>query len=346
MKKKVVIYTGNEDIHLTQVYTALGLLQQQKRITVSIKKDRDFTNRKCFVRCEIDGRKIVFELHDRIQYFDKACYEWCDYYLKRNIDHNMMQQYPKMLPLGLNVIITSKHDFSTQRSLHANTTKTFLKTFLNNSVLLSRILKLKNGRHITDCKHLFQLPIQQNNPKIIFIPRLWDHNRVTGQKREEWKAINEERITYVQILKNNFPKHFIGGLEPNAFSINNYPDFTLSPKYTYKLNYLNLLRDCSIGISTVGLANSIPWKFGEYMLFSKAIVSNNIDDHLLNAPIFQTKNYLAFSKADSLLEQVEKLVTDHDFRMEMMHNNYEYAKAYLRPDKQIAGVLLKLGIAV
>jgi len=345
MKKNAVVYAGNDAIHLSQVYAGFGMLEQEEKINVSIKaEERNRSNLKSHLRCEFEGCKIVFDLHDRITYVESNCYTWCDFYFKRSVNADMIEKYPKIKPWGLNVIVTCSNNMLSKRLMLMSDTRQFLKAVFSGSPILGRLFKLKNAIHITDYRYLQQAPVKQDIPKVLFIPRLWDDTRVSGTKRDEWMNINKERILLVELLRKNFPSHFIGGIEANDFSLKYYPNLVLPKKFTYKANYFQLLRNSSIGISSPGLAGSIPWKFSEYLMFSKAVVSNNIDGNLLNAPLISGQHYLPYQDPQTMLESVEELVRNVEFRNYIMQQNYSYSQEYLNPAKQLNLALGKCGI--
>ena len=78
------------------------------------------------------------------------------------------------------------------------------------------------------------------------------------------------------------------------------------------------MHNCSIGIANQGIYNSVGWKFTEYISGSCAIVSNPIDEFVFPGEFEENKNYLAYGNVEECLEKVEKLLSDKEFRYEMM----------------------------
>jgi hypothetical protein len=100
------------------------------------------------------------------------------------------------------------------------------------------------------------------------------------------------------------------------------------------------LHEYPICIATTGLYNSIGWKFGEYVAFSKAIVSEKL---LYEVPgnFGPGKNYAEFETAEQCVDQAVALVNEKTTREQMMENNYRYYNEYLAPDKLVWRTLEK-----
>jgi hypothetical protein len=352
----MVIYLGNEVLHVNQFFAGLGILHQKGLIDVKLKKALDKGPGKPYVECVIEGKKLVFEFHDRLGYMEKNKYDWCDFYVKRTLTKDLIREYPKLIPWGLNFYTTSKYDFALKRALLKTSLKTAVSSYLMNSsvlskilnnVKLSRILQVKHAAYTASYESFYQEPLESKLPIIIFLPQLWDPVRVFDHSRKEDRLrLNNERIDFVRALKKNFPKLYIGGIEDSPFARKICPDLVLDVKITHKTNYIKELRKASIGISTPGLVDSIGWKFGEYMLFSKAIVSNEIGHQVLNAPLNAEVNYCAYTSIESMLSCVERFIKEEDFRYSVMNNNYQYSEKFLKPDRQLQIVLKKIGFDI
>ena len=352
----IVAYLGNEALHANQFFTGLGMLNHNGLITAILKRASNQIQGKCYIECLIEDKKVIFEFHDRAGYVEKDKYEWCDFYVKRSVTQEMVTQYPKIIPWGLNFYITSVHDFAFRRSLLKPTLRAAISNYLMsssrfskilNSAKLSEILKIKHAAYTARFENFQQKPFMAKHPVIVFSPQLWDPERVADDKRKEDRLrLNNQRIDFVKALKKYFPSLYAGGVEDSALARKICPDLILSSKSTHKINYIKGLTKASIGISTPGLVDSISWKFGEYLLFSKAIVSNDLSHHILHASVYCGVNYSMYSSTETMLHRVEELISDKEFRFYVMNNNYEYAQNFLRPDKQLCLALQKIGFNI
>jgi len=337
------LYIGNDVLHLNQVYTGFGILHHKGLLKIKIKRSTDQDFGTPFLKCIIEGKKIVFEMHDGIHYLAKEAYSWCDFYFKRSTTTALITNNPKIIPWGLNFYITSVHDFSFKRSLLKNDLKTAATTFFRSNFLLSKLFNIKSGAHTGSIKYFDNKPVLSKHPMIVFSPRLWEPERVEGYKKEDRLRLNNERIECVRNLKKYFPEYYNGGIENTAYALKVCPDLILPLHETHKKNYIKNLKQASIGIATPGLVESIGWKFSEYMIFSKAIVSNDISNYLLHAPVYHRTNYMAYTSPNNFLHFTEQLIKDEDLRFTMMQKNYEYTQRYLHPEKQLCTALSKAG---
>ena len=91
-------------------------------------------------------------------------------------------------------------------------------------------------------------------------------------------------------------------------------------------------------MTTVGLNGSNGWKLGEYVAFSKAIVTEPLRFRVIG-DFEKEKNYLEFVNPEELIESVTRLYEDRNLRMAIMMNNYRYYQSYVRPDALVLNSL-------
>jgi hypothetical protein len=98
------------------------------------------------------------------------------------------------------------------------------------------------------------------------------------------------------------------------------------------------LRSHPICVATTGLHGSIGWKLGEYVAFSKAIVSEKL---VFGVPgdFAPEKHYIEFSSPEGCVEAAVRLVENRDLRARLMSNNAAYYRKYVRPDSLINNAL-------
>jgi hypothetical protein len=92
-------------------------------------------------------------------------------------------------------------------------------------------------------------------------------------------------------------------------------------------------------VATTGLHGSTGWKFAEYIAFSKAIVSEELN-YEVPGKLEHGKNYLAFNSPEDCVNQVRLLFSDHHLRNSIMANNALYYLSFLRPDVLVVNTIL------
>jgi hypothetical protein len=140
-------------------------------------------------------------------------------------------------------------------------------------------------------------------------------------------------------LQKEFGGRFFGGLAREEYAVEHYKDCLLPDNnISGKRKYLEILKKFPICVTTAGLNDSNGWKLGEYVAFSKAIVTEPL---FFQVPgdFAKEKNYLEFTSPDELIEASTRLFEDKTLRFEMMTNNYKYYQSYLRPDSLVLNTL-------
>ena len=162
---------------------------------------------------------------------------------------------------------------------------------------------------------------------------------MTPEYSEERLAINEVRAGCIRGLRHEFGNAFTGGLEHSAYAQKKFGDcLTNIPAMTSKKNYLELVKDNAICVSTVGLNQSIGWKFGEYVALSRAILSEKLAFEV-PGEFGVNENYLEFTSVDQCVEQAVRMMENPALVAEMMQKNHEYYCNNLRPDALVRNCL-------
>lgn len=340
------IYAQSNSEHLQIIYTGFRLLQQQKKINLSFvigkyQKEHFPDLSPAEVLVELNGTKlIIFDMLDFGNIHNDILDE-VDFYFKRSFSTSLINQNQlnkKVFPLGLMYRVEEKYPswFSINRTRLEKSKlecwKSLYKTLLSPLGSINQSLFRLN---ISNCSS----PPKPSSPgKVIFMARLWDPENTAPKYRDERESINRMRAECVKRLKQEFGDQFIGGLIPNEYACRNFIDCVVQePRLTIFGNYIPLLQQCSVGIATTGLHNSIGWKFAEYVAFSLAIVSEKLNYEVPG--LEPNKHYLEFTTADECLESVTKLMQNEPLRYQMMLANHEFYNNYLRPDQLVWNAL-------
>src|SRR5690606_33587000 len=123
-----------------------------------------------------------------------------------------------------------------------------------------------NTRKTSDFKS-FESNVSDN---IFYKKRLFDNTF-----NEDAKNVNKQRVSIINILKNNFSDNFYGGLQKNQFSELEYPEL-ISNIGGNQHSFLQAMKKCGICIYTKGLVDSPGWTLPEYLSQGKCIVAENL----------------------------------------------------------------------
>jgi len=147
----------------------------------------------------------------------------------------------------------------------------------------------------------------------------------------------------VKLLRQEFGNSILAGFRHTEYAAKNYSDVLLrDDAVSEKENYLELLRRYPICVTTTGLHGSIGWKMGEYVAFSRAIVSEKLN-YEVPGDFKEGQNFFGFDEPDQCVRMVDDLLSNTGLRFEMMKANHEYYLNYLKPDAMIRRTL-KIGL--
>ena len=296
-----------------------------------------------------DSTKICYDVFDGGQIPYRAALESCDYYFKRSF---LQSEVPaayrdKVFPLGLfyPVFPDQVDRYQLQRCLFlGGGTGARLKMLLRLVLDGVGLGSLLPGFTPTTSR-LHQLPRPTKRPRVIFMARAWDPDapEVSGKPelQEERHRINVARVRFIELLRKEFGDRFTGGLAHDDFTVRKFKQVLVpDARMASRSNYLTALREHSIGIATVGLHGSIGGKLGEYVAFSKAVVSEPLPFEL-PGQFSKNVHYLEFQAEDDLVNQVARLSEEEDTRNCMAQANLEYYLGFLRPDQLVKNTLIK-----
>jgi hypothetical protein len=273
----------------------------------------------------------------------------CDVYFKRSYDSAWVATLDppmrcKVLPYGLYYPVSSSHE-------RASIKRSLIYTFYTGKVGSNPIGFLRQlalpfwdalrGRaskargKIPRLQDLVAGPDEAADAKIYFPTRVWDP--ATAVDPDEKHAINEARVAVIRALKKEFGERFIGGLRESEFVRRTYPD-CISHYSTKKADYLDLLRQNLVAVTTTGLVSSTGAKFPEYLAASRCIVSEPLRYEIPYAIIPGT-HYLPFATPDECVAACDRLLRDSGFAAEMRHANHQLFMSEVEPTATMRNVL-------
>jgi hypothetical protein len=348
MKIKCELYCRSNSSFLQQIYTGFRLLEQQRKIELSYRINKnqlvdivDHVHEHVQLLVQVNDTKLLLFDNGDFGEINEECLSKLDIQFKRSFSAKTVGPelaYKKVFPLGLAYPVYEKYPsrFSLNRMLldesAVHMAKSFVKTFLSScSSFFPRLFRL----HTDNC---YANPEPSLPSRVIFMTRLYDPSTTKPKYRSFVEAINNTRVNIIRKLRQEFGSHFQGGLALDDYSSRYFTDCLLTDaRLSIYGNYIRLMRQYPIGIATTGLHGSIGWKFAEYVAFSHAIVSEKL--HFEAPGLEAGKHYLEFTSADECVDAVSTLMDDKDLRAQMMERNHEYYQIYLRPDRLVWNAL-------
>jgi hypothetical protein len=355
IKCRLIVHSASS-LHLQQIYTGFLLLHQngiiemeqvltKEKMVVDHTKPQHLRDaRKTHLRVIVNGTlKLHYDTHDSWE-IDEEFLDEADFYFKRSycpalLTHLGTSQLTKIIPLGLNYPLypDTLDIFGLKRSLT-------LSSGIEKLVEVYRSLNLTSIFLFTPRLRLIQsLPNYEVQPKVLFMVQAWnpnEHPDSSPEKIEQRERINSTRAVCIKLLKEEFKNDFFGGFSHTKFAIENYRDHLIpNSNLSSKRNYISFQKKYPITVATTGLHGSIGWKFAEYVAFSKAIVSENLN-YEVPGKLEHGKNYLAFNSPEDCVNQVRLLFSDHHLRKSIMANNALYYLSFLRPEVLVVNTII------
>ncbi len=348
------IQSWSQDAHLAQVYTGFAMLGKQGSILLrqrclpfrgpEASKPQHLRNAAATHTLVLVGNttRLFYDTHDAPEIDEQAAIA-SDLYFKRSFDPDLIPKplAAKIRPLGLNyaVYMDGFDRFELQRVIAE------LRSGREKIALLTRLatrgfdMQAAAQGYRPNVSSMHAAPASADAPRVLFMARAWDpadQPDRSPQQREARAEINEMRARCVLMLRKEFGSAFTGGFKHTPFALEHYPHVLLqNPERASKRAYLALLASHPICVATTGLHGSIGWKFGEYVAFSKAIVSERLV-YRVPGDLAAGKHYLEFRTAEECVQAAATLFTNRDLRLSLMQANHEYYTMYLRPDRMLA----------
>ena len=343
-RPRITVYPLSFNSHVRQVLVGFVRLAAQGAIDVRFEagayrrygvRPRHFLDdaRLCAV-AEVDGRRLVFDMHDTSDVFDPLL-AIADVYFKRSYSRATHGHDPKIRPYGLNYGVETDRPWPTGAWLALN-----FEPGRHRAREAWRAMKLPPFSHY-EVDDLLGEPKASKDPRAIFLTRLWDPDDRADRpedRREDRRQISQMRVACVEALRRRFGDRVTGGLQPNSYAQRHWPSLVADPVLCRRDRFLAQLDRHDVCIATDGLYGSVGWKFAEYVAKGRAIVTEPLRYELIG-PIAPPTNYLEFEDPGKCVENVEALFDDEALRTSMMRANSEYFQEYGLPEKLISHAL-------
>jgi hypothetical protein len=375
MSKRInckLVYGNRTEMHLSQIIAGFQMLKEQKIINFEIAFDPGYIKEKyihtAMIELKTDNQIISYDLSDGYQSFHDMeqfdqLLDGVDFYFKRSIDRKKqtgLRNDGKVLPLGLNYLTSCKN----------NPFDKYISTSANKLASIKGYYKYFRYEKRFQSEYYFSKFEHTPNPeatgyKLLFSTRLWDESKIQEeglqraypnlsaneikQLSEKWKNdlrnVTFERIEQVTALKDRFGSQFLGGVTRDAYSQKLVPHLLVSDEFAIKTNYMKTTKGNVVCIANRGLHHSIPWKLGEYVAASRAIITEPLA-YEVPGDFSPEGNYLTFNNTSELLTNAGRLLEDEHLIHQMEQNNHLYYHNYVRPDSMVRNTLIAAGLTV
>ncbi len=336
---KVVFNLNTSQWHFWQILSGFLLLQKQGQLKFSIKYGT-WRLYNTVAIATINDIPVAYDINDAAD-INEEIYSKVAFYFKRMCLKTDMDTHPKLRPLGFNYLCYTKGwDFF---KINHRLLPLFKKVGLQRFRYLPWVPDFLGWEDsiVSSNYKIFEIENTDRPFLIQYSTRLW---RWGNTKNPVWiterKRLNAERIELVRLLKNNFNGFYFGGIQDGSLVQELAPDVVLDKKAYDKKSYVNNLKKSTVGIVTPGLEDSIAWKFGEYVATGMAILCTpEFLKYALPGNFKEGENYLIFTSPEDCVEKIKWLQHNQTELKNMMQNNLNYYKNFLRPDKLISNTI-------
>ncbi|WP_019038856.1 glycosyltransferase [Psychroflexus tropicus] len=304
-----------------------------------------------FVRLDFkdnSSKLLAFDFHDSNTFFSKEGIDKADVYFKRTytkaeVDliskHNSKRIYSMGLPFMLRP----------DKIFHKNEIKkNHLKELVKHYSKLDRLIfkHILNGfsqhkkiwKNFVSTRTLsdFEILIKAKNINSVFYQKRFFPN----ENSNDTKAVHQQRVDIVRLLKNEFPNNFKGGIKDDQNLPLRFKDCASDIEGSQS-QFLNAMQDCGICIYTRGLGNSIGWTLPEFMSQGKAIVAERQSIVFPN-PIEHNVHLLYFDTLEELKNHIHYLLDQPDEVIRLSKNARQYYEENISPKIYFENVLKQI----
>ncbi|MEO8392408.1 MAG: glycosyltransferase [Chloroflexota bacterium] len=297
--------------------------------------------------------RMGVDLNDAADMFSQAFLQKCDIVFKRHFQTKYVQQLDsvsqaKLYPMGLIYNARSLYEQHVRRLYLGKTLydlrhirvrkiigrKGLRRHLLNPLAQIARAIKHHQairtiGEYERDC----HTPTQ---PYVLFQTRTFFPE---GNRKTNKAMLNEQRARLIRTLRAAFGDRFVGGLIPDAFAREHYPDcLTTAP--TDLRGYTNLIKNAALVVYTQGIIESPAWKFAEYLASAKCIVAEPLTTELPR-PLVSGQEVIFYNSEQDCVDQCARLLADSALMEQMSCHAQAYYRAEIEPSARVLQMLEK-----
>jgi hypothetical protein len=173
---------------------------------------------------------------------------------------------------------------------------------------------------------------EEKNERVLFQTRCFPR-----PEEPDTNAIHQERAELIRHLKKTLNGNFIGGFIPDPISRKYFSD-CLTNLSTNPVDYLQMVKESSIGIYTRGLGYSPAWKMAEYLAQGMCIVAEPLITEL-PVPLENGKHLLYFHNPEECAELCKMLLKDPEKRKSLSVNAKNYYAQNVSPAANVLRML-------
>ena len=271
--------------------------------------------------------KVAVDLYDRGNRWQEELLRDCDVYLKRSYcpkEVSLQREAAKIKALGLNYAARPA-EAPWRSGLAAGWP--WLKRFVAGPKDWRQEINRARQYLASPLDQEFERPPSRNaEATIVFQPRLWE----LGSTDDDVDAVNGLRVAIVRLLKKEFGRRFAGGLVPTPLARQRYPEL-LTPAPVERGAYVAFSLRNAIAINSRGLHDSIPFKMGEYLAGSFAILSDPMR-YVLPEPLRAGIEYDLYRSAEECATHCERLLADPAELQHRREAAWGYYQKYVRAE--------------
>jgi hypothetical protein len=181
---------------------------------------------------------------------------------------------------------------------------------------------------------LRQSPDAPVTATIVYQTRVWNDAEAPPGAAE---PLNESRVALIDALQEAFGDQFVGGLMPTSLALKRYPRYVTRQPFRRR-SYLSARKRHLIGICTLGLQESTPFKWPECLAASQCAVAVPLR-HALPTPVEPGRHYLPFTTPAECIDACRRLLADRDAADTMRRENAAYFAQEVEPAALVARLL-------
>ena len=306
-----------------------GLIEYYGEGSVTFSYDKEFTDlirfsngkfAKDFFYYTVDNKSVLISAEDWTD-VNEELYNCVDAYAKVNLTQLVLDQYPKLFPIGPGFGIRYHSLFGYSRHVLRLYSKAGIKNPYNRVFLVQSLKR--------SFPAVYEEEVDVKSNYIFYINYPWNKHT----------AITEGRRSIIQKLKQLAERgeiEFEGGFSIGRMrgAHKGFEDTSATKTYNHG-SYIHHLKQSTIAINTPAVHNCLGWKLGEYLALGKVILSTPID-RVLPGDFRKGVHFHEFTDVNADFESsVKLLLHDREYARDLAHHAKTYYDNYLKPVRVI-----------